>query len=111
MLPVYNLVVDITTMDTTIEEEEFRELISPCLTYLDALKGAFDRKPCAVVFFPPENQDECPKGWSVRCVLMISVGKKRAEYLMQLYQAIVYLIGFELPDLEVRAESSQFQFS
>jgi hypothetical protein len=44
MLPVYNLVVDIIAENTSISEKEFRELISPCLTYLDALKGAFDKK-------------------------------------------------------------------
>jgi hypothetical protein len=43
---------------------------------------------------------------------MISVGKERAGYLVQLYDAIVRPVRLELPpDFEIRADSSQFQFS
>lgn len=109
MLPGYTLVVDITTDDATIGEKEFLDIVAPCLAYLDALKGAFDKKPASTTFYPP--QKDTSKGWSVRCVLIISLGKERAAHLMNLYQAIVYLIEFELPDFEVQAESSMFQLS
>lgn len=111
MLPSYVLSVDILAGNATIDEKEFRELISPCLAYLDALKGAFDRKPCVKKYFSPEQHEDASKGWSVRCVLMISVGKNRADYLTQLYEAIVRLIVHELPDLHVQAEMNQLNFS
>ena len=107
MVSAYNLVVDITAKNITIADKEFRDIISPCLTYLDALKGAFDRKPCSVTFYPSKNST----GASVRCVLMISVGKSRAYYLQQLYQAMVRLIEFELPDFEILSEVEKFEFS
>ncbi len=111
MVPVYNLVIDITAVNIIIDEKEFREIVSPCLTYLHALKGAFDKKNCSVVFFPPDGQNESSRYWSVRCISMISVGKDRGEHLMQLYQAIVRLITLELPDFEIQAEVSKLNFS
>ena len=108
MLPAYTLTVDIEAKDLPIDEKEFRELIAPCLSYLDALKGAFDKRPCVAQFYQPENSI----GWSVRCILMISLGKQRAEYLVQLYRAIARLITLELPDyLYIRVEVDKFQFS
>ena len=109
MLPLYTLTVDFTAPNTSFSEKEFRELVAPCVVYLDALKGAFDKKSCSVTYYPP--QEDTATGWSARCVLMISLGKERAVYLMQLYEAIVNLIVFELPDFEIRAESGKFQFS
>lgn len=111
MLPAYLLTVDISTEDNSIDEEQFRKSCALCLTYLEALKGAFDNRPCAVVFSPPAHQDGKSKGWSVRCALQISLGKKRAEYLMLLYDAIVNLIAFELPDYEVRHKVEVIRFS
>ena len=108
MLPGYTLSVYITAKNTLLSEEEFQELISPCLTYLHALKGAFDKKPCNYVI----SRDSLTKELSVRCVLMISLGRQRAEHLLELYRAIVRLIAFELPDgFDLQAESSQLNFS
>jgi len=107
MLPIYTLTVDITAKNIILDEKEFRELISPCLTYLHALKGAFDRKPATYQFF----QDENSKERYVRCVLMISVGQERARYLVNLFDAIVRLIAFELPDYEIVGESEKLMFS
>lgn len=109
MLPAYTLTVDITANSPSFSEKEFQDIIAPCLVHLHALKGAFDKKPASVTYYPP--LEDSSKGWSARCVLMISVGKQRAEYLLQLYEAIVYLIDFELPDFEIEAESSIFEFS
>ncbi|MDR1370915.1 MAG: hypothetical protein LBJ72_12460 [Dysgonamonadaceae bacterium] len=111
MVPAYALTVDIIFDNPNLGEIEFRETISPCLIYLDALKGAFDKKPCDVSFYPPDIRNGKTTGWSARCVLMISVGKDRGEYLTQLYQAIVRLIVLELPDFEVRAEFAKLNFS
>ena len=111
MLPAYLLKIEITAKNITIDEERFRELLAPSLNHLDALMGAFDRKPSTQVFYPPYTQDDNSEWWSARGVVMISLGKNRAEYLIQLYQAIVHLIELELPDFEVQAEISKFQFS
>lgn len=111
MLPAYTLVVDITANDSTISEERFRELIAPSLIHLDALKGAFDRKPSTITYYPPDGQHGRSECWSARGVVLISLGKARAEYLIQLYQAIVRLIMLELPDFEVRGEVTKYEFA
>jgi hypothetical protein len=96
MLPLYTLTVDITAWDIPGGEEEFRELISPCLTYLDALRGAFGREPCDGKFYPPDHSGNGSRVWSIQCKLMISAGKKR----------------FELPgNFDVCAEASKLSFS
>lgn len=107
MVPAYMLTVDITAKDIAISETEFRESIAPCLTYLSALKGAFDKKPCDD---PDVHQDDCSKLWSARFVLLISVGKERGQFLSQLYHAIFRLIAFELPCFDVRADASRWNF-
>jgi hypothetical protein len=111
MVPLYNLVVDITANDTITCEKEFREQLAPCIAYLDALRGAFGKKPCNVTFYPPDFQSENSKQWSARCVVMISVGKERGEHLIELYRAIVNLILFELPDFGVQAEVGKMNLS
>jgi hypothetical protein len=107
MLPAYTLRIDIISKGISINEIEFRESVSPCLTYLDALKGAFDKRPASYQFF----QDQNSKEWYVRCVLMISVGQERARYLVDLFDAIIRLIAFELPDYEIVGESDKLIFS
>jgi len=107
----FNLVVDITANNRNLSEIEFREQIALCISYLHALKGAFDKEPCKVFFFPPGQDGENSKLWSVRCVVMIWVGKERGQYLLELYDAIVNLIIFELPDFEVRAEIAEMVLS
>ena len=110
MLPQYNLIVDISTNDCTISEEQFREQVAPSLAHLDGLKGAFDRSPSTIAYFPPGEQNDS-LGWSARGVVMISLGKQRAVYLLQLYKSISDLIIFELPDLTVNVEINKFSFS
>ena len=110
MLPAYTLVVDISTNDTEIDEAKFRETVAPSLTHLVALKGAFDRIPCTPTFYPPDAEQGRP-GWSVRTVVMISLGKQRAEYLQVLFDSIGMLVSRELPYYEVGWEISQFDFS
>lgn len=110
MLSVYSLKVDIISHDPSIDEVEFRELTVPCLTYLEALKGAFDKIPFDVTYYPPSHSYSS-NGWSLRCVLMISVGKERGDNLLKVYPAMVRLIEFELPQFEIQAESAILKFS
>ena len=113
MLPAHVLIVDIVAPNPTIDEAQFRARAEPCLTYLSALKGAFDRFPCTTSYYPPDAQKSVPDNevWSVRGIVMISVGKERAKYLLQLYDALIQLIIFELPDFEIRSEVKKLEFS
>lgn len=111
MLPAYNLIIDITTTERNLDERTFIEQVAPCLDYLKALKGSFDRVPCETVYYSPHEQNNKNEYWSARTVVIISVGKQRAEYLIQLYKAMVRLIVLELPDFEVQAEINQMNFS
>lgn len=111
MLPAYNLVVDITATEKNLDEMIFREKVAPSLAYLEALKGSFDRVPCKTTYYSPFEQNNTSEYWSSRTVVIISIGKQRAEYLIQLYDAVVRLIDFELPDFEVQAEISRMDFS
>lgn len=95
--------------DITISEEQFREQVDPSLSHLDSLKGAFDRSPCKIVYYPPCVRGEKNEGWSVRGIVLISVGKVRGGALLYLYESIARLIEFELPDYEVHYERSIFE--
>ena len=110
MLPVYILSVDITASDATICEEKFREQVAPSLAHLDGLKGSFDRSPCTITYYPPGAQDEI-LAWSARGVVLVSLGKKRSEYLLHLYKSIVRLITLELPHLVVTAQIDKYGIS
>ena len=111
MVPSFSLFMNIKTMDSNLCETEFRELIAPCIAYVDALKGAFDKGRCTVSFCPPDPLSENSKEWSARCAVMISVGKERGEHLIELYNAIVRLITFELPNFQIQAEVVKMNFS
>lgn len=108
MLPAYVLSIVFTSMDLDVTEEEFRELTAPCLNVLHALNGAFDKKPCAYQYSPPQDSN----GWSLRCALMISIGRERGEHLLELYKGLTELIGYHLPDFVViQAEAEVLKFS
>lgn len=108
MLPAYTFVIDIISHDPNISEELFKEDIANCIAYMDALKGSFDKKPATTTYYPPK--DDKSIGWSARIVVLISLGKDRAAYLLKLYEAIFNLINLELDHYEVKAESAQFKF-
>lgn len=114
MLPAYTFVVDITALDKEISEIEFRKLIAPSLAYLDALKGALDqRSPCKHTFYPPfENETQKQESWSVRSVCIFSLGRKRAECLVELCGGIAELIRFLLPeeDFELNIQMHAMKF-
>lgn len=111
MVSSFQLIIDVTATDINLSEREFRELIAPCSACLDALKGAFDKEPCTQFFYPPGSDSKKTKKWSVRYIVMISVGRERGKNLLELYSSIVRLIAFELPDFEVQAQSCEMKFS
>lgn len=111
MLPAYNLTIDITASSATIDGEQFATLLAPCQAHLSALQGAFSRKPCTLTYYPPDVQLGSSARWSARGAVMISLGKDRAEFLLQLYESIAQLITLQLPDCEVEVQISKFQFS
>ena len=96
MLSAYVLIADFSVIDADIDEEQFQELISSSLSYLNALQGSFDRKSCIVIHYPPSQRNEFGY-WGCVCLVTISIGKQRAENLLQLYRAVANLIEHELP--------------
>ena len=113
MLPIYSMVVDILDMNDSTSVEIFREQVSPCLSYLEALSVSVDRKPGSETFYPrPSEPDRfgCV-GHSVRFVGTCSVGRERAVGLGYVFHAIVRLIEMELPQFQVRHEMSKMEFS
>ena len=111
MLPAYTLTVNVTAKNINMDEKLFHELVDPSLNHLEALKGAFDRKPCTLYYYPPFSPSNKSEFWSCRGIVLISIGKVRAEYLIQLYQSISHLIELELSDFEVQAEINKYEFS
>lgn len=110
MLPAYILRVDIISDSRVTDQSVFVAQVASSLNHLHDLKEAFDRKPCTIAYYPPGVQSQS-SGWSVRGLVTISVGRQRGEALKKLYQATVELIAFELPDLKIEAEISEFAFS
>jgi len=113
MLPLYLLIVDIAAPENTpdsIDQEKFCSQIAPCQSYLEALKGVVGRGSCIVKYFPPGAQNG-KHGWSAQYLVTSSLGAKRSEYLIQLFEAIVRLIDFELPDFDVSADVKMMRFS
>ncbi len=110
MLSAYILTIDIATLDRTISEQEFQKLVAPSLEHLDHLKRAFDRSPSTKKYYPPGEHNSA-HGWSVRGVVLISVGKQRGDALLRLYKSISELILHELPDLDISAHADVKRFS
>jgi hypothetical protein len=110
MMSSFNLFIEITAKDSNLCETAFRERLAPCIAYLDALKGVFDKESCSTFFYPPGPDGKTTR-WSARCAVMIFVGKERGEYLLELYRAIARLIVFELPDFDIQADAGNFSFS
>lgn len=101
MLKAYMLTIDIIANDENITETGFHDLVEPSLRHLDALKGAFDKREATKTFFEPGRNTENLPLWIARGVVIVSLGKDRAEYLMALYDSIAKLIELELPDCSV----------
>lgn len=108
MLPGYILSVDIWADDFAVTEEAFRELVDPSLAHLDALQGSLRRTPCKRTYYPPGSRRDV-FAWSVKGVVLVSLGKDRAIHLIELYKAIASLIEKELPDYDVQAVIDKVQ--
>lgn len=113
MLPGYILVIDIVDLNANSTESQFREQVASTLDCLDALKGAFDRSPCKKDFYQYVLNEEYEAGcWSVRAIVLISIGKQRATYLVELYKSIAHLIMQDLPKhFDVKASVNKFPVS
>lgn len=96
-----------------MSEQQFASLIEPSLNHLKELKGALSKDPCTIVYYPPNESQLNPdvEFWSVRCIVMVSVGKKRGLHFLNVCQSIVKLIDYELDGVEIRAETSVFSYS
>jgi len=112
MLPLYVLTVNVYCNDVSaLEQKQVHEQMHPCLSRLDGLKGSFDRKQSTIDYYWPPVQHDKSAFLLARGIVMISVGKSRGQFLIQLYQSIVDLIALELPHLEVRAQINELKFS
>lgn len=113
MLPIYTLSVEIIAKDATIDRETFLALSTPSLTHLEELMGSFVRTPNKPTYYPPGVQggSSVTEYWSARGFVQVSLGRDRAKYLVQLYEAVAHLIELELPDCEVRWRVERLQFS
>jgi|GEM_PF-656460 len=114
MLPGYILVIDIVDLNPNNTEEQFREEVVFVLNCLDALKGSFDRSPCTKNFYQYTSENEVYEDgcWSVRAMVLISLGKERAKYLLELYKSVSELIMRSLPaNFEVKCSAEQIRFS
>lgn len=105
----YILIVDITSNSTAIGEQQFREMTAESLSHFSTLQGVVGNGMSNSVYYSPDLPESTTKFWSARGVVSLSVGKSRSEHLIHLYQAIVSLISFELPDFEILAEINEFQ--
>ncbi|MGC1471506.1 MAG: hypothetical protein WA775_02845 [Psychroserpens sp.] len=74
------------------------------------MKGSFDRSPSTKTFHQPDASNG-NDWWEVIGVVMISVGKDRGEYLLNLYDSISQLISLQLPHLEIEFETNILSFS
>ncbi len=113
MASSYFFGISIISKDETVSEKEFREQVEPCLTYLSVLSKSFGSHNCISTFHPPSSDklEAFQDFWSVRSALMISLGKQRAESLIELYKAIYRLISFELPDFDILSEIKKIDVS
>lgn len=114
MLPGYILIIDIVDLNPNNTEEQFRSDVAFVLNCLDALKGAFDRSPSTKNFYQytSENEEYENGCWSVRGMVLISLGKERAKYLIELYKSVSDLIMRALPpNFEVKCYIEKFQSS
>lgn len=113
MVSTYILTIDIYAKGLDVSKEEFETDINQSKPVLVALSSAFGRESTDLTFYPPYAADESTPNyewWSARFVVLVSVGKKRAESLIILYQAISRLLMHELPDYEVGYTVDEWKF-
>jgi hypothetical protein len=113
MVPVYTFVADIIASPSITSEEQFREAIDQHLIYLRSFPVAYGRSQCKEVYYPPSGDNDKPDSelWAYRCVLSLSVGKNKIEKIGLIYEALLTLLSYELPNFQITAEANQWNFS
>lgn len=113
MVPLYTFVADIFAPEYISSEEEFRSIIDQHLIYLRSFPVAYGRTECTEVYYPPSDDSEALDygRWSYRCVLMLSVGKNKILQIGMIYEALLKLLAYELPEFQITADADQWNFS
>ena len=108
MVPLYTFVVDIIAPDYIISEEQFQVAIDEHLIYLHSFPVAYGRSQYTEGYYPPsaDNGISGDELWAYRCVLSLSVGK-----ITSIFEALLKLLSYELPNFQINAEADQWNFS
>lgn len=108
MVPLYTFVVDITAPEYVTSEKMLSEILEPRLEFLRAFVVGYGRTENTEVYYPPgENSDL----WSFRFVLSLSVGKNKIEKMWKIFEGLLFLLEYELPDFGVDAQLNKLEFS
>jgi hypothetical protein len=113
MVSVYTFVADVIAPGYITSQEEFRDAIEPHLLYLRSFPVAYGKSECTEAYYSPsvgsgKLDDEF---WAFRLVLSLSVGKNKIEPISKMYEALLTLLSYELPEFRITAESSCWDFS
>jgi len=113
MVPLYTFVADIFAPENITSEEEFRSAVDQHLIYLHSFPIAYGRSECSVTYYPPSDDAEAMdyRRWSCRCILMLSVGKNKISQIARIYEALLKLLAYELPEFAITADADQWNFS
>ena len=104
------LTIDMAPLDQSMDEKELLSVIDPCLNRLRALKGSFDRRTDIVLSVGRHGQEDGSVKLSARVAIAISVGKYRAQHLLEVFDAYTVLLRFELPAFRVYGRQEIVQF-
>ncbi len=112
MVPLYTFVVDIFAPENITTEKEFRAVVDQHLVYLRSFPIAYGRSDCSESYYPPSDDKEAQdyNRWSYRFVLMLSVGKNKISKIGLIYEALLKLLAYELPDFVITADADQWNF-
>ncbi len=111
MVPLHTFKIDF--IDTSgVSEQEFRELIALSLSHLEAFATALrSRSSFSVFYYQPNDAVWNPKGWSARCILMISVGKPRVHPMLHLFELVINQIETDVPPyIDIVPDIGRFEF-
>lgn len=110
MIPLVLLIIDIVPLDQSMDEKELLLSIEPCLNRLKALKGSFDRRTDIMPSVCQREQEDGSEKLTARVALAISVGKERAQHLLEVFDAYTTLLRYELPGYLVNSRQEILKF-